>query len=43
MLSTNVNEAIESYRDTDYESFRGYERFQFVLREMTPQLAAASS
>lgn len=42
MLGTNVNEAIESYRDTDYESFRGYERFQFLLREMTPQLAAAA-
>lgn len=43
MKTNNINETIDTYKDTSYEQFKSYERFQFLLEEMSPALQKAES
>jgi len=38
MLGENINKSIETYVNSDYESIKKYERFQFLINELSPTL-----
>lgn len=43
MPSKNVNVSTEPYSNQDYEAFRDYDRFKFLLKEMSSELSSAES
>ena len=43
MNSENMNNSIEIYLNSDYEKFEKYERYQFLIKEMSSVLQKSSS
>lgn len=39
----NINKSIDSYNNSDYEKFKSYDRFDFLIREMSDSLKSASN